>query len=284
MIYKTEAGKRAILDRYAEALESWPVPADRLRVSTREGETFVVASGPPEAPPLVLCHGSGTNAAMWLDDVAEWAKHLRVHAVDMIGEPGLSAPSRPPLGSEAYALWLDDGLAGLGLARVAIVGASLGGWLALDYATRRPNQVERLALLCPGGLGRQTYGWVVKALLSKPFGRWGMRKSLKAVAGIDAARTPQIAEYVGLIFTHFLPRRDKLPVFGDDALRRLRMPVRVIVGGRDAMFDSAGTVRRVEHAIPHAHVTVLPDVAHSITGQTGPVLDFLLAETPSDAR
>ena len=39
-----------------------------------------------------------------MGDVPTWARHFRVHAVDIIGEPGLSAPSRPPLGSPAYAL------------------------------------------------------------------------------------------------------------------------------------------------------------------------------------
>ncbi|HJQ48806.1 MAG TPA: alpha/beta fold hydrolase [Amycolatopsis sp.] len=275
MIYRTEAGREWILRRYREALQAWPVPAEHVRVGTHQGETFVVASGPEDAPPLVLCHGSGTNAVMWLDDVAEWAKHFRVYAVDMIGEPGLSAPSRPPLDSDAHARWLDEVLDGLGVERVSMVGASLGGWLALDYTTRRPDRVERLALLCPGGLGRQTYGWVVQALLYKSLGQWGLRRSMKLVAGIDASETPESAEYVALMFTHFLPRREKLPVFGDDALRRLTMPVQVIVGGRDAMFDSYDTARRAEQAIRHASVTLLPGVAHSIIGQTGPVLAFL---------
>lgn len=275
MIYKTEAGGREILRRYELALENWPVPAQRRRVPTREGDTFVLVCGPEDAPPLLLHHGAGSNAAMWLGDVTAWAKHFRVHAVDMIGEPGLSAPARPPLDSAAYALWLDDVLDQLGLERAAVAGASLGGWLALDYATRRPDRVERLALLCPGGVGRQKVGFLVKALLYKPFGQWGTRRSIKAVAGVDATREPEVAEYLALTFSHFLPRRDRLPVFSDEALRKLTMPVLVIVGGRDAMFDSHDTARRMKRTVPHANVTLLPDVAHSVTGQTQPILDFL---------
>lgn len=275
MIYRTEAGGRAIRHRYEQTLAQWPVPADHLRVPTREGETFVLACGPTDAPPLVLLHGSGANATMWTGDVPAWAEHFRVHAVDVIGEPGLSAPSRPPLGSPAYARWLDDVLDHLGLDEVALVGASLGGWLALDYATRRPDRVERLALLCPGGVGRQKFGWVLKALLYKPFGRWGMNRSIKAVAGVDVAGMPEVAEYLALTFTHFLPRRDRLPVFPDEALRTLTMPVLTIVGAHDAMLDSRETARRMTGAVPHATVTVLPGVAHAVVGQTGPVLDFL---------
>jgi pimeloyl-ACP methyl ester carboxylesterase len=275
MIYKTDAGGREILRRYEDTLAKWPVHADHLRVPTRAGETFVLACGRGDAPPLLLFHGSGSNAAMWMGDVATWAKHFRVYAVDMIGEPGLSAPSRPPLESDAYSLWLDDVLYELGLERAAVVGASLGGWLALDYATRRPQRVERLALLCPGGIGRQKFGFLAKALLYKPFGRWGMRRSIKAVAGVDARETPEIAEYLALTFTHFLPRPDRPPVFSDEALRRLTMPVLTIVGARDAMLDSYGTVKRLQRTVPQARVILLPEVAHSIIGQTQPILDFL---------
>ncbi|SFQ69571.1 Pimeloyl-ACP methyl ester carboxylesterase [Amycolatopsis arida] len=277
MIYKTEAGEREILRRYEHTLVHWPVPAERLRVPTREGDTFVLVCGPRDAPPLLLFHGSGSNATMWMGDVPAWAQHFRVHAVDMIGEPGLSAPARPPLDSPAYARWLDDVLDHLGLDRAAVVGASLGGWLALDYATRQPDRVEKLALLCPGGVGRQKIGFLLKVLLYKPFGRWGTRRSIKAVAGVDTRATPEVAEYLEQTFTHFLPRRDRLPVFPDDALRRLTMPVLVIVGGRDAMFDSYDTAERVNRSVPHASVTVLPDVGHAIIGQTQPILEFLRA-------
>lgn len=274
-IYKTAAGGAEVMQRYRQALAAWPVPSEERRVPTREGETFVLISGPADGPPLVLCHGSGANAARWGADIALWAKHFRVFAVDMIGEPGLSAPARPQLGSDAYALWLDDVLDKLGLSTVAMLGESLGGWLALDYATKRPSRVSRLTLLCPGGLGRQTYGWVLPSLLLKPFGRWGSRRTLKLVAGLDWRVAPEEAAYVGLVFKHFLPRRDKLPVFTDDELARLTMPVQVTVGAHDAMFDSAETAARVRAAIPDAEVRLLPDAAHTIPGQAGQVLEFL---------
>src|SRR5689334_10009809 len=138
-IYKTEQGEQAIRERYLRFLNRWPVPNQQLRVSTRQGETFIIACGPETAPPLLLLHGALANSTVWMGDVTEWAAHFRVFAVDVIGEPGLSAPSRPPLASEAHALWLDDVMQALSLTRISMVGVSLGGWLVLDYATRRPE-------------------------------------------------------------------------------------------------------------------------------------------------
>ncbi|MBM7776538.1 pimeloyl-ACP methyl ester carboxylesterase [Actinokineospora baliensis] len=274
-IYTSEEGRLAILGQYQRALARWPVPARQMRVPTREGETFVVVSGPEGAPPVVLLHGSGANAAMWAGDVAAWAADFRVYAVDVIGEPGLSAPSRPELA--AYAGWLDDVFDHFGLSSAAVVGASLGGWLALDYATRRAERIDRLVLLCPAGIGRQKVAVLLKALLYKPFGRWGMRRSIKAVAGVDAREMPEVSDYLVLTFTHFRPRREQLPVFSDDALRALTMPVLAIVGEKDAMLDSQGTARRLTSTVPHAQVSVLPGVGHSIIGQTRRVLVFLRA-------
>ncbi|MCF3146902.1 alpha/beta fold hydrolase [Streptomyces platensis] len=274
-IYRSESGAGEILRRYRDALRTWPVPAEELRVPTREGETFVLASGPRDAPPVLLLHGSGANATMWQDDITSWARHFRTYAVDLVGEPGLSAPSRPPLASDACALWLDDVLEGLGITSASMVAASLGGWTALDYATRRPERVTRLALLCPGGLGRQKVGWLVKALPLRLFGRRGIRRSAGTVAGLELPEQRHVLDQVALIFTHFKPRTERLPVFSDAALGRLTMPVQVTVGGRDALFDSEGTARRIRHGVPHATVHLLPEAGHAILGQTASVLAFL---------
>lgn len=274
-IYTSEAGEREILGRYTRALDAWPVPAERMRVPTREGETFVLVCGPANAPPLVLLHGSGANATTWWGDVPTWARHFRVYAVDLVGEPGLSARSRPSLDSGAFAQWLDDVLDGLGLTGTSLLGMSLGGWLAVDYTTRHPERITRLALLCPGGLGRQKVGWLVKAVLLRPFGRWGSRRSARNLTGLDTREDSDALDAVLATFAHFRPRREPLPRFDDAALRRLTMPVLVIAGARDAMFDARGTVRRVRASVPHAAVTLLPDTGHAITGQSGPVLEFL---------
>lgn len=275
-IYKSEAGAATIQDRYREVLRAWPVPSVQRRVPTREGDTFVVASGPVDAPPLVLLHGSGGNSGTWRADIASWAAHFRTYAVDMVGEPGGSARSRPVLGTEAVALWLDDVLDGLGLAAVSLAGMSLGGWTATDYAIRRPERVTRLALLCPGGIGKPKYGWLLKELLPRLLGRHDARRSAGTVTGLTAPEFAPILDDVALTFEHFNPRREKLPRFTDAQLQHLTMPLLVIVGEDDVMVDSADTARRVRANIPAAQVNLIPGMGHAVIGQTDPILKFLL--------
>jgi pimeloyl-ACP methyl ester carboxylesterase len=278
-IYKSAEGERAVRERYLRFLKYWPVPNRQFHVPTREGETFVIACGDEDAPPLLLFHGGVGNSSMWMGDVAAWSAHFRVYAIDMIGEPGLSAASRPRLASDAYALWLDDVMNALSLTRASLVGISLGGWLALDYATRRPDRVERLAVLCPGGVGRQKIGIALAAILLRMCGPWGKRKTREMVLGRTPANLPpaiqKFTEFMLLIHENFRPRLVKMPVFSDTLLQRLTMPVLAIAGGKDVLLDSAGTKRRLEQNLTDVDVRYLAETGHVIIRQTAPILEFL---------
>jgi len=279
-IYRSEAGGRLVRERYLANLAQWPVENDQWRVPTPAGETFVIASGSVTAPPLVLLHGSGSNSAAWASRVPELAQRFRVYAIDMIGEPGLSAPVRPDLLSDAYARWLDAVLDYLELTRVPIMAFSLGSWLAVDYATRRPERVDRLSLSCPTGIGRQKKGFLVKAILLSLLGRWGRRKSITGMLGpglpaMDAVEAEAFLDEVLLVSKNYRYRSGDLPIFGDGTLRLLTMPVQVFVGEQDVMFDSAETARRLAAAVPHATVRVLPDVSHFVPPQSDEEFEFL---------
>ncbi|TQM38035.1 alpha/beta fold hydrolase [Pseudonocardia cypriaca] len=276
-IYNSPEGARTVAERYRELLDAWPVPAEHLHVPTREGDTFVVASGPPDGPPLVLLHGSGSNALMWVPDVASWSEHFRVYAVDIIGEPGLSAPARPPLPSGAYPLWFGDVLDALGVARASVVAVSLGGWLALDFATRHPERVERLTLLTPTGVAKAKVAGLLGAVLLKPFGGWGKRKSMEVLLGPEVRKQQGSVEFVELLARHYRYRREPVPVIDDAALRGATMPILAVLGGRDAFIDTPRTAERLSRLVPSATVRVLPGIGHLLPAQTAPILEFLRA-------
>jgi pimeloyl-ACP methyl ester carboxylesterase len=278
-VYRSETGRDLVQARYRELLARWPAGSRQVRLPTREGETFVVSCGPADAPPVVMLQGSGANAAMWLPDIEAYAHRLRVYAVDVIGEPGASAPSRPPLGSAAYAEWLDDVLHGLNLERAALVGVSLGGALALDYAVRRPQRVDRLVLLAPSGIGRQRPSFLVKAALLQLLGDRGRRRLLLSALGVRQGQAgphdQALGEFALLVFKHFRPRLDRVPLADDTALTGLVPPTLVIAGAQDAMLDSNDTARRLSQCGPNVEMRLLPDTGHYLPGQAQAVLDFL---------
>ena len=278
-IWKTAAGGEAVRERYRQLLARWPGGGEEARVPTSQGETFVISCGPVDAPPVVLLHGSTSNAASWIGDVALLSRKFRVHAVDMIGEPGLSAPARPPLASGVYADWMNEVLDGLGIQTTAVVGISLGGWLALQYATRFPHRVTGLVLLCPGGIGRQK-NILIWALPLLMLGPWGRRKVTERILGPAAAAESSaefriFGDFMQLIFSHFRPRTETLPAITDEALRRLSMPILAILGAKDVMIDSTGTRRLLTEAAPQTKVLWLETSGHMLMGHGGEIDAFL---------
>jgi pimeloyl-ACP methyl ester carboxylesterase len=277
-IYKSEEGALAIHARYREILALWAVPNLQFTVPTRAGETFVISCGPENAPPVLLFHGSASSSFMWIADAAAFAARFRVYAVDLIGEPGLSARTRYKPGADEHALWLDDVLKALGIEKASFVGVSLGGWLALDYAVRRTGRVNALALICPAGIGKLK-NFLLKAFPYFFMGEWG-RKRLRAMvmgrAYTQRAPVPKPVEnFLGLIFRNFTPRRDPIPPASDDELKRLKMPIAIFLGGEDALIDSADTRRRTQSLLPQAEIDFDPDIGHFIPTPTGKIVDFL---------
>ena len=277
-IYKSEEGARAIHARYREILALWPVPNRQFTVATRAGETFVIACGAEEAPPVFLFHGSAASSFMWIADVAAFAANFRVYAVDLIGEPGLSARTRYKPGGEEHALWLDDVFKALSVTKASLVGISLGGWLALDYAIRRTERVNALALICPAGIGKLK-NFLLKAFPYFFLGEWG-RKRLRAMvlgrAYTQRGPVPKpVEDFLGLIFRNFTPRRDPIPPASDDELKRLRMPIAIFLGGEDALIDSADTRRRAKMLLPQAEIDFEPHIGHFIPTPTAKIVAFL---------
>lgn len=277
-VYRRAESAALIQKQYRSVLDAWPVPKTETPIATRQGETFVIACGPVDGQPVVLLHGSQANSAAWLPDIARWSSRFRLYAVDVIGEPGLSAPSQPDLSGDGHALWLDDVLAGLRLSRTMLVGTSLGGWIALDYANRRPGAVAAMALICPAGIGRQK-NFLAKAMPLLLLGPWGKRKIRELVFGPAPAVVPEdlrpFADLMEAIAATVQPRILTLPRLTDEALRNLRLPILTIVGGRDALFDSAETRERLLAHAPDAEVCFIADGYHYLPDQTERVMAFL---------
>lgn len=268
----------SLRDDYLALLDAWPVPCEHQYVQTRHGETFVLTCGDERAPPLILLHGALTNAASWMFDAAQWSPHFRVHVVDVIGEPGLSAASHPAPGSDGWAAWLDDVLDGLGLSGASFVGMSFGGWIALDYACRRPARVSRLALLCPSGIGPQK-AFLWKALPWLLLGRRGVARVRAMVMGAEPENPPplvkRLLDFLQRIRATVRPRPMRLPIMSDEALSALPMPLLVIVGDRDVMLDSRATRRRVMALVPRGQVHFVEEGRHYLPSQAGTILRFL---------
>jgi len=102
-------------------------------------------------PAILLIHGIGDNSTTWNTVQAKLAQRFTVIAPDLLGH-GKSDKPRADYSVAAYANGMRDLLTVLDIERVTIVGHSLGGGVAMQFAYQFPHLVERLILVSAGGV------------------------------------------------------------------------------------------------------------------------------------
>jgi len=274
-VFKSEEGKRAVLGVYDAILRSWPEPYETFEVDTCCGRTFVIACGDTALPPLFLIHGSGSNAAMWIGDATEYSQHFRVYAVDIPGEAGKSHDIRPDYHTQVHAEWLNDVFAALGVEEASIAGISMGGWIAIRFASAYPEKVRKLALLCPAGIGPLKVSPIVRLITLKLQGLRGNQKTMDKIS--EGTEMPEEAlAYIRLITENFSYYSGTLPRFSNAELTRLTMPVLLVIGDKDAMVNGPKTVERAKKRLSNVETVLLTGAGHMLIDQRAQVLRFLL--------
>ena len=123
----------------------------RYRVIHGYRRAYRMAGG---GPALLLVHGISDHSGTWVHLLPELAKRYTVVAPDLLGHGGSDKP-RADYAAGAYACGMRDLLTVLDIDRVTVVGHSLGGGVAMQFAYQFPERCERLVLVDSGGLGRE---------------------------------------------------------------------------------------------------------------------------------
>lgn len=146
------------------------------------GSQFVEVGGMPlhyltggEGPPVLLIHGLGSSGSLeWRLNLQALTSRHRVIALDL---PGFGRSAKPPI---EYTVDFFVGrvaafLAALDVPRLAVVGASLGGRVAVGLALQEPHRVARLCLVDALGFGRPRRHWAYMAMVVPGVGELMMR-------------------------------------------------------------------------------------------------------------
>lgn len=130
-------------------------PTERVAVSLHGHDIYYRRGG--DGPVVLLIHGMAGNSATWQPVIDELTDHFTVIAPDLPGH-GRSDKPRGDYSLGAYASVLRDLLDVLDLGQVTVVGQSLGGGIAMQFAYQYPELCGRLVLVGSGGLGDEVSG------------------------------------------------------------------------------------------------------------------------------
>lgn len=262
-IHKSPEGYAALIAFYDANLKRWPVPYECLTVPTRHGETHLIASGAPDAPPLVLMRGAGGNALLWAPAIVHLSRNFRTYAVDVIGESGKSAPNRPPYKGPAYGEWLVDVFDALQIEQANVAGTSRGGWLTLKIAHFAPERVRRIVPMCAEGIAPISlkFFWHMFPVLAFP-GRKTVTSLLRFLTPSNLPVHEYLVEERLVVYKNFRQSKTRPPLFTDDELRQISAPTLLLYGEEDVVYDMNAIRKRAARLPANFHVEVIPNAGH----------------------
>jgi len=143
-VFRSPEGEARYLAAYDTLMRYWPVPYEAFDIPGQFGCTHLVASGPKDAPVLILLHGARATLTMWSANIVDLSQGYRVYAIDIMGQPGKTIPN-PSFTKRADLIpWFTELLDKLTIDKPTLIGQSYGGWFTLYYASRCLNGWTRL--------------------------------------------------------------------------------------------------------------------------------------------
>jgi pimeloyl-ACP methyl ester carboxylesterase len=191
-----------------------------------------------QGQPMILLHGNGESCDYFEHQIAYFSKQYHVIALDTRGH-GQSPRGEKPFTIKQFAEDLHDFMDEKSIERAHILGFSDGGNIALTFALKYPERIEKLILnganLFPSGV-KPLYQWPIE--IGYRIARLFSKKSEKA---------KQNAEMLGLMVNE--------PHIEPSELARLTMPVLVIAGTKDMIKESH--TRLIYKSLPNAQMNII---------------------------
>lgn len=206
---------------------------------------FCVEQGGGE--PLILLHGNGESCEYFKNQIGVFSCRYHVYALDTRGH-GKTPRGTRPFTIRQFAEDLLGFMDGRGVGRAHLLGFSDGGNIAMVFAIRHPERVDRLIL---NGANLNAYG--VKRTAQLPI-ELGYRIAQKFAGKSDKAR--RNAEMLGLMVND-----PNVPV---QDLSRITAKTLVIAGTKDMIKEEH--TRLIAKSIPGAELVFLPG-DHFIAGK-----------------
>ncbi|WP_445491816.1 alpha/beta fold hydrolase [Niallia sp. 03133] len=270
-IFRKNGNEQPFIEAYEEVLKLWPVPYEEIMISTRFGQTHLIAAGPKDAEPLILIHGMAFSATMWYPNIESLAGRYRVFALDTIGDIGKGIVTKIMKTRQNAVEWIDDVLIGLNLTSAYFIGHSMGGWISMNYAIQAPEKVKKLVLLAPAaGIHKVTPKFLLKvypAILFPSESR--LQKALSWFLSPYYQSNEQLDKLIHQFVIsgmNCIPRMKVVPtVFSVKELQNLSVETLLLVGEYEVIYNPRKMVEKAKHLWPNLTYEIVQESGHGLS-------------------
>lgn len=259
-LYSNQVAKLEIQDLYFDKLEELDINYETSIIETSFGNTNILICGNSHGPPLVLLHGANGCAPVAIEALIGLKEKFCIFAVDVVGQPNLSAETRPDMRTEAYGQWLQEILSRLHIKDAVLVGISFGGFVSWKTLVFDERRISSAFLIVPAGI---VNGNPLKALW-RVF--WPMKRYMRTQRPkyihrfLDALFTDEDAfavRYLSKVFLHFNMDFSPIPLISKVQAARVKTPVYIAGAEKDLLFPGRKLLGRGRKIFPSLKDTFL---------------------------
>jgi len=272
-VFSSPEGKAEVMRDYQVIMDHWPVAFNELTVPTSFGETYVIVSGPVDAPPVILLHALLATAASWYRNVEALSRSYRVYVIDIVGEGNKTCALKPIKSMDDFLQWFTELIDGLGIDTLYLAGNSYGGFTGAYYAMKMPERIRKLVLIGPAATIHAMPSFYTHMFIPKmiyilfprlPGLKAVMRRSVDwMLNGLppDPLWEPLFYHSLvyGLSINQVFPR-----VYSKEEFAQIKSKVLLILGEKEAIYKPQTALRAAKELIPGVEVELISG-AHHIT-------------------
>jgi len=220
-----------------------------------------------QGPALIFVHGLGSSSASWTFNIGPASEKFHVYALDQIGF-GHSDKPLIDYRIETFVEFLQGFMQALNIPKAALVGNSLGGWIAVDFTAQHPEMVDKLVLVDAAGLTPE--GPRSPTVDLNPSSLVGMRAILEAVFYNKQIISDQLVRQAfeehlkngdGYTTARLLDTLFRGNQYEDQKLASIRVAT-LAIWGRDDRLTPISVGERYQKAIAGAKMVVFDQCGH----------------------
>ena len=227
-------------------------------------------AGDAAKPTVILLHGLGAQAESWQFNIPALAAQFHVIALDQIG---FGKSDKPFLKYRVgtYTDFLDKFMSELKIEKASLVGNSLGGWIAADFALKYPAKAEKIVLADAAGIkpGDVNFRQIYSLNFST---RDEVRRLVKLVfynqtifgseAFVDESLRLRVAAGDGYTINSLIDSIKRDEDFLNDRLGGIKQPTLIIWGKQDGLLPLADG-EKFDREIPNSELVVFDKCGHA---------------------
>ncbi|WP_317198349.1 alpha/beta fold hydrolase [Aurantibacter crassamenti] len=270
-LYKSEIGKKEILNLYDQKLKDLQIDFRYRIVETKFGKTNIIVIGEATKPPLLLIHGSNGCAPISLVTYPNLYKDFQIFAVDVLAQPNKSAENRLSMTDNSYGEWINNLITKLDLQNVTLAGFSFGGLIILKTLIQNEANIKEVFLAAPAFIinGNPLVLLLKVFIPMKLFMKTRKAKYIEKFLKTLFTEPDEFAlQYLSKVIQYFEMDFTPVPIIKKEDAQLITTPITLFAAKNDIMFPGMKMIKRAHKIFPSLKKVFLLENSKHVQNKT----------------